>query len=424
MSLEAKNVCTKPLNLIDRIKKKAENHEVIVVCLRCDQEFNVQDIDSQKNYLSHLLKEHRMVISDVDHIGHFQKYNQYWKERFSQRNIDDFCFKINTNSAQDDKGDVESFFLLCDDLPEDKTLREKLNIFKLEKALAQQESERNDKNYFRDCLFCGQQIGNNRLNILQHLSESHNFTVGNADNLVYFDEFYQKLNQRIALNKCLFCEKIFYNKQTMKEHMRKKQHKSINPNNREFDKFYIINYLEYSKYWQEIKHERDTEENRIHNQERNPSLEDWNDPVQTYCCLFCDESFEDETEIVDHMNLGHKFDLKSTQFLSFYNQIKLINYIRRQVFLKNCFICSQKFDSNEELLKHLEADDHIKEFPNMDLWDQPEYYFSTFEDDNLLCLLDDNGYNKDESKIKVIPEDIRIEIRKELLESLKDLDIN
>lgn len=29
----------------------------------------------------------------------------------------------------------------------------------------------------------------------------------------------------------------------MKEHMRKKQHKSINPNNREFDKFYIINYL-------------------------------------------------------------------------------------------------------------------------------------------------------------------------------------
>lgn len=29
----------------------------------------------------------------------------------------------------------------------------------------------------------------------------------------------------------------------MKEHMRKKQHKSINPNNKEFDKFYIINYL-------------------------------------------------------------------------------------------------------------------------------------------------------------------------------------
>lgn len=96
----------------------------------------------------------------------------------------------------------------------------------------------------------------------------------------------------------------------------------------------------------------------------------------------------------------------------------------QKVFLKNCFICSKKYETNEELLKHLETDSHIREFPDMDLWDQPEYYFSTFEDDNLLCLLDDNGYNKDESKFKVIPEDLRIEIKKELLESLNDLDLN
>lgn len=92
--------------------------------------------------------------------------------------------------------------------------------------------------------------------------------------------------------------------------------------------------------------------------------------------------------------------------------------------MKNCFICSKNFGSSEELLKHLETDGHIREFPDMDLWDQPEYYFSTFEDDNLLCLLDDNGYNKDESKIKVIPEDLTIEIKKELLESLSEIDLN
>ena len=39
--------------------------------------------------------------------------------------------------------------------------------------------------------------------------------------------------------------------------MRKKQHKMINPNNKEFDKYYIINYLEYSKVWQDIKCEQD-----------------------------------------------------------------------------------------------------------------------------------------------------------------------
>lgn len=95
----------------------------------------------------------------------------------------------------------------------------------------------------------------------------------------------------------------------------------------------------------------------------------------------------------------------------------------KKVFLKNCFICLSKFGSSEDLLNHLETDDHIKEFPDMDLWDQPEYFFSTFEDDNLLCLLDDDGYNKDESKIKVIPEDIKFEIKQELLESLNDLDL-
>jgi hypothetical protein len=39
--------------------------------------------------------------------------------------------------------------------------------------------------------------------------------------------------------------------------MRKKQHKMINPNNKTFDKYYIINYLEYSKVWQDIKCEQD-----------------------------------------------------------------------------------------------------------------------------------------------------------------------
>lgn len=74
MSQENKNLCTIPLNLIDRIsKKKTEYEKMSIVCLKCDKQFEVQDIGAQKNYLSHLLKEHSLVISDVDQIGHFQK---------------------------------------------------------------------------------------------------------------------------------------------------------------------------------------------------------------------------------------------------------------------------------------------------------------------------------------------------------------
>ena len=41
---------------------------------------------------------------------------------------------------------------------------------------------------------------------------------------------------------CIFCEKKFKDRNVLKEHMRKKLHKRINPNNKEYDKYYIQNY--------------------------------------------------------------------------------------------------------------------------------------------------------------------------------------
>jgi hypothetical protein len=59
------------------------------------------------------------------------RYITYWKERLNHLKLVDVCFLINTNSGGNDKGQIESFYLLSDDLPEDRQLREKLNIFKL-----------------------------------------------------------------------------------------------------------------------------------------------------------------------------------------------------------------------------------------------------------------------------------------------------
>ena len=41
--------------------------------------------------------------------------------------------------------------------------------------------------------------------------------------------------------------------------MRKKQHKKINPRNTAYDKFYLINYLEVGKSWEEVQSEDDRE---------------------------------------------------------------------------------------------------------------------------------------------------------------------
>lgn len=255
-------------------------------------------------------------------------------------------------------------------MPEEKTLREKLNIHLLEKCLAQQELERNDQEYRKICLFCSNEIGNNKSDILNHMSIEHNFNIGHSDNIVFFDEFYQRLQDRFDRFQCLFCDKIFYNKQILKEHMRKKQHKCINPSNKEFDKYYIINYLEYKMQWHDIKSERDEVD-----PEQN-SIDDWNDdPGLCLFCLFCDEYFDSEDDILSHMINKHGFDLKSAiseKNLSFYNQVKLINYIRRQQFSDLCFVCKKEFQSKEDLYKHLNDSEHSKQLPDQELWDQPE----------------------------------------------------
>ena len=61
-----------------------------------------------------------------------------------------------------------------------------------------------------------------------------------------YDRFYI-INYLVSISKLVVeqvgCEKTFRDKVVLKEHMRKKQHRKINPKNTSYDRFYIINYL-------------------------------------------------------------------------------------------------------------------------------------------------------------------------------------
>jgi hypothetical protein len=48
--------------------------------------------------------------------------------------------------------------------------------------------------------------------------------------------------------------------------MRKKQHKKINPQNKVYDRFYVINYLELGKSWEQVQSEDDRD--IIHREEK------------------------------------------------------------------------------------------------------------------------------------------------------------
>jgi hypothetical protein len=66
----------KPLNLIDLTTKQELSKLEInseYECFLCSQKFNILD-ENNKTYLTHLLIAHKLVISDVDQIGDFEKW--------------------------------------------------------------------------------------------------------------------------------------------------------------------------------------------------------------------------------------------------------------------------------------------------------------------------------------------------------------
>ncbi|KAM3925223.1 zinc finger protein 277 [Leptodactylus fuscus] len=358
---------------------------VSLPCIFCEQSYEKEEKDG---LLKHMIIEHKLVIADVKLIANFRSYIIYWKKRFAEQEITDFCSVIRTNS-QAPEDQQENFFLLCDVLPEDRILREELQQERLKNILEQQHRERSDTSFQRSCMFCSEEFKGNRSVLFNHMNEEHSFNVGLPDNIVYCNEYLDILQKKMDSLQCLYCEKTFRDKNTLKDHMRKKQHRRVNPRNHEYDRFYIINYLELGKSWEEVQSE-DDQELGDHNDE------DWSDweehPVSAFC-LFCEKQADTTEKLLSHMKVCHHFDLhkiKTDLGLKFYQQVKLVNFIRRQIHQCRCHGCQEKFQSKPELITHMEKDNHIGILPARSIWDQPQYYFPTYENDSLLCTLSDS----------------------------------
>ncbi|KFQ85578.1 Zinc finger protein 277, partial [Phoenicopterus ruber ruber] len=209
---------------------------------------------------------------------------------------------------------------------------------------------------------------------------------------------------------CLYCEKVFRDKNTLKDHMRKKQHRRINAKNKEYDKFYIINYLEFGKSWEEVQSEDDRE--LLDNPEEDWS--DWEEHPVCAVCLFCEQQADTTEKLYLHMQVRLVLNISSfitleLKSLNFYQQVKLVNFIRREIHHCRCYNCQEKFQSKGGLIGHMEETKHITFLPAKSTWDQPQYYFPTYENDTLLCTLSDSEdlITEDQSEdIPVVSEDI------------------
>ncbi|KAL4701973.1 hypothetical protein ACJJTC_017819 [Scirpophaga incertulas] len=404
-----------PLTLHQKVEKPTIFKSVVpeeCQCVLCEEKYILPA--SEKQLLTHLFKEHRLVISDVNQIADLCAYLKYWKLRFRDQSLPFFCTTMLLDNKPDGtKSKNEEYFLLSDVLPEDKELRSNIKQIKLEKLLERHQFEREDKHYEMDCLFCKFTSIDTRANYLKHLYEKHNFHIAKPDNLIFVDELVDMIANKLQKLQCIFCEGIFKERAILKEHMRKKGHKRINPDNKEYDKFFLVNYTgetpksnpkPYKPYKKKVTESQNSNELENHsNEDSDPDWSEWiEDKGPLITCLLCEHTDMEYDNIISHMLTQHEFSFSNiTEGLNFYQKIKIVNYIRRKIHLKQCLMCELIFHDSKNLEKH------IKEMKHWSIckekWDQPEYYFPTYEDDLFLCFIhdeDESWWSGDDQEVE------------------------
>ncbi|XP_015124500.1 zinc finger protein 277 isoform X2 [Diachasma alloeum] len=340
-------------------------------CLLCNSTFILPT--NKEQFLKHLFERHRLIIGDVLKIASLRSYVNHWRVKFSEATLTEFCTTLLMNCTPDGKPSKnEVYFLLSDCLPEEKALRDEIHRSRLELGLAQQTHERNDMDFQRRCMFCKTEFSGLRSNYLKHLSDKHNLQLGNVENLVFVDELLDKLQNNIEKLTCFYCEKSFKDRTVLKEHMRKKFHKRINPYNKSYDRFYIINYLESndSGRRQQLKEINEVEFTGFStgHQDAENSWADWKEK-NVVTCLFCSNKNEEFSEILEHMKFEHNFDFRDkTRSLNFYCKVKVVNYLRKQSHEKKCIYCDSFYD---DVAEHMRKENH-ENLPAAHVWNQPE----------------------------------------------------
>ncbi|XP_062533467.1 zinc finger protein 277, partial [Armigeres subalbatus] len=367
---------------------------------------------------------HRLVIADIEDVACLASYSRFWRQQFADHPTEKYCSALLLNHLPDGTpGSNEKYFMLSDIEPLDYELRQKLKRDMMELVLARHQFERTDRNFNRGCLYCRDLQTESRTEFLEHLYTKHFLLLGKAENLVFVDELIDAVQEKMDKLVCLFCEKIFKDRPTLKEHMRKKGHKRINPENKFYDRFFLVNYRSdrlkktspaavAPKQPVPIK-ARDRESSPFHSEDSDSDWSDWYGEEQPTTCLFCSVAKPKIDDLKQHMKTTHSFDFDAQVIgLTFYQRVKIVNYIRRQMHVLKCVVCREDFPSNEQLQCHLREAGHYAT-GEQQFWDQPEFFFPTYEDDQFLCHLEDDSPDQSDDSSVVISEKVDAKVNTE-----------
>uniref|UniRef100_A0A914I6E1 C2H2-type domain-containing protein n=1 Tax=Globodera rostochiensis TaxID=31243 RepID=A0A914I6E1_GLORO len=339
------------------------------MCLSCFQFFQLPEMT--REFSAHLLTEHQILIDGMDIIVDLKRYIEHW---------------LFPETGDEAFGKMDFYFLMNERVKEDYALRQRLAMRRLEEALACQQRERDDAIFSIQCIFCRYMARGNRAKIIHHLYTIHHLNLGSPDNLVFVTEYIEHLREILLRNECIYCEKTYADRNILMEHMRKKNHREVNPKNNYYDKFYIINYLELGKRWLDVLAEdfEDTMPTFVDSdeEEEEDSWHEWQednaDEEDLYAaCLFCSHTGEKFEEIIKHMNQFHKFDLIGhihDHGMDTYERMKFVNFLRKRTF--------------NTQTKDQTTDPKCAEIPDKEQWDKEDHLVPMFGNDHLLWMLE------------------------------------
>lgn len=307
---------------------------------------------------------------------------------------------------------------------QDLELRETLQRQRLQEILEMQAQERSTVHrQGRHCLFCPTHCPD-LPQLFAHMFRTHDFNIGQLDNLVMVDEFLSVLQAKLDRLVCIYCEGRFPNTPTLKKHLKNKRHYRIHTHNHAYDKYYIVNYLQVGKLYSEEetvaaattnstaagdqasvppplpRDDDDDEVGRERGGGEDPEWEELVEPVdERTACLLCAHIDVDPEACLEHMKMVHGFDwerLRRDAGLGTYEAIKLINYFRHCSSLILCPYCGDQdehgsFATEVELAGHLRRLHHHPapaHLPDRRAWDTPRFLFPVYDDDPFLCHLD------------------------------------
>ncbi|CAO3653389.1 unnamed protein product [Cunninghamella echinulata] len=331
--------------------------------------------------VQHFKSDHQLVFRNLHHMYMaLEAYLNRWARIFQKESIPDHAIL-----------EDEVYVIDPAESKIDKTIRDEIQREKLEEVLKIQQRERDvDSVQPRKCLFC-KIICESRTHLFKHMYGEHNFNIGLPDNIVNVNEFLDLLESKLSKLQCLYCEKIFISPAVLRKHMRKKKHFKIASKNRQYDRFYVINYLEPGKNWENFEHDHYESDD----DKKDETWEDWEEEVsEPTMCLFDEQVFPSPKEAISHMKHAHGFDLESIRKekgYDFYKTVILINYIRHQSSLVKCFSCGESVPELSNLIRHMEIKGCLRSFvtDDADFWKDPRYLLPTYENDPLLTGFDD-----------------------------------